>query len=176
MGYLPGTMELTLYIMFSACLGREKHEGVGHCDLVNNRKKPGQSWQAHNIKTFYRFLHAAIFWWEGHFQWVVIATVRGSWLAGRWRVWGPLLMEGKEKKTPILIIISFLLDIHCVSFSLSLLRFCICVWLCGIIGVSHSNLLTLKVGVKTINNSTTVRSDCWFAVYINPNVHQLFII
>ena len=54
-----------------------------------------------------------------------------------------------------------LLDIHCLSFSL--LYFCVCVRaLCGIKGVRHRNLLTLKVWVKTINDFRNVRLECWF--------------
>lgn len=102
MGYPPATMELPLHLMLSAChwLGRDKQDGERRCDLLNNTYKPRQSRQAHNIKTFYRFLRASIFWREGHFQWVVIATVRGPWLAGRWRVWGRLQIEGNSFDHP----------------------------------------------------------------------------
>lgn len=49
--------------------------------------------------------------------------------------------------------------------------------LCGIIGLRHSNLLTLKVWVKTINNSRKIWWKCWFAASnSNPELHLLCII
>lgn len=171
MGFLPATMELPLYIMFSAGLGRESKEGMGHCDLVNKRKKPEQSWQAHNIKTFYRFLHAAIFWWEGHFQWVVIATVRRSWLAGRWRVWEPLLMEGNREKLHfdrhrISTLYSLcLLRPESLAFSLSL---CVTIWNNRAEAFKHVN--THSVGQ---NNNLSCRSHIRMLTCL---IHHMFIL
>lgn len=107
----------------AACLSlawKRQAGGVWHVIWWVTDKSQCNNSRSTTVKTFYIFLHAAIFWWEGHFQRAVIATVGGSRLAAskikgftgwRWR--------GKEGAGGglVLDITSFVFDNHCLPFN-----------------------------------------------------------
>lgn len=162
MDNLPATMELPLHIMFSACLwpGRYKSGGGEGGDSVIwwiTDKSLGNHGRLTTLKPFIDFSMLPFSDERDIFNglWLLLSEDHGLLVGGGFEGHCWWKKRPPFSSSPHFYLIFIVPALLCVS--------CVFVSACGLIDVRHSNLLTPKVWVKTIDNFRKIRWECWFA-------------
>lgn len=159
MDNLPATMELPLHIMFSACLwpGRYKSGGGDSVIWWITDKSLGNHGRLTTLKPFIDFSMLPFSDERDIFNglWLLLSEDHGLLVGGGFEGHCWWKKRPPFSSSPHFYLIFIVPALVCVS--------CVFVSACGLIDVRHSNLLTPKVWVKTIDNFRKIRWECWFA-------------